>query len=65
MLDINAADLNPAHEGKRDCHKMAAFRVEASDECLAEPRLEAINRFPGLEISDVARLSNSPHRWRS
>jgi hypothetical protein len=32
---------------------MAAFRVEAADERLAEPRLEAINRFPVLEIADV------------
>ena len=52
-LDVNAADLNLAHNWKRYGHKVAAFRVEASDERVTEPRFKTINRFPVFEISDV------------
>ena len=44
-LDISAADLDPAYRRKRYCHKVAALWVEASDECITEPRLEAVNSF--------------------
>ena len=52
-LDINAADLDAVHKGERDCRQVAAFWVETSDECVTEPRLEAVNSFSIGEISHV------------
>ena len=52
-LDIDAADLDPVHRGERDCCEMAAFRLEASNECVTESQLEAVSSFSVGEVLNV------------
>ena len=53
-LYINAADLEAVHKkGNEIAARGRLFWVETSDECVTEPRLEAVSSFSIGEVSNV------------